>query len=94
MDEYIEVPCKCGFTQDKNPEEFETYLLRMGTFMNQEIGLKPVPRCKTCKTISIIMRENLISEKEEYPFKDMPSVRNIVEKTYNNMGTKYRKYVK
>ncbi|HMG14877.1 MAG TPA: hypothetical protein VK590_05500 [Saprospiraceae bacterium] len=54
--EYKEVPCKCGFTYEENKKEFEIYHMRMGTFMGQELTKKPVPRCKTCKTISILER--------------------------------------
>ena len=54
--EWREVPCKCGFTHENNPSEFETYHLRMGSIMGKELPLKSVPRCKTCKNISILER--------------------------------------
>lgn len=78
-DEWKEVPCRCGFTPEKNKSEFEVYLLRMGTFMGQEIPKKPVQRCKTCKSISIIHRvENIMSDDEVY--KGMSPLKEIVEK--------------
>ncbi len=60
MYEYKEVPCKCGFTCEKNRDEFEIYHMRMGSIMGKELPLKHVKRCKTCKTISILQRvENI-----------------------------------
>lgn len=76
MDHYKEVSCKCGFTYEKNKEEFEIYNMKLASIRGQDIR-KPVPRCKTCKTISILQRETEILEDED--FKDMPSLKKIVQ---------------
>lgn len=54
--EYKEVACKCGYTYENNKDEFEIYRMRMGSILGQELPRKPVPRCKTCKTVSIVER--------------------------------------
>jgi len=51
---YKETPCDCGFTQLDNSNEFELYMLPMGTYMGKSIGKKPVTRCKNCHKISVI----------------------------------------
>lgn len=58
--EYKEVPCEYGFTYEKNREHFEIYHLTMGTIMGMELPKKAVPRCKTCKKISLLERKEII----------------------------------
>lgn len=52
MYELREVPCKCGFTHEKNSEEFEIYELEIA----KSFPKMKVPRCKKCQTISILER--------------------------------------
>jgi len=63
MEEYKEVPCKCGFTYEKTPEEFEIYHMKMGTYLAKELPKKPVLRCKICKTISFLSKQAVIHVK-------------------------------
>lgn len=55
---YNEVPCKCGHTPENNHEEFEIYEMRMGKMWGKELPHKSVFRCKTCKEVSMIQKEN------------------------------------
>lgn len=56
--EYIEVPCKCGFVPEKNRGEFESFGMKMGTIMGQELPLRKTWRCRTCKDICMITRDD------------------------------------
>lgn len=56
---YSEVPCKCGHTPEKDRQEFEIYQMRMGTIFGKELPTKAVLRCKTCKEVSIVQREDV-----------------------------------
>lgn len=58
-DVYREVPCKCGYTPQEQREQFEIYYMKIGTIMGKELPKKPVLRCKTCKDISIIKRDEV-----------------------------------
>jgi len=49
-----EIPCECGFTYEKNSDEFEIYHLLIASINGRELPRKPVMRCKSCKTISKI----------------------------------------
>jgi len=54
---YKEKPCECGYTYENEPDNFEIYNMRMGKYLGAEILPKAIPRCKICKTISILIRE-------------------------------------
>lgn len=57
MFEWRELPCKCGFTHEKNPQEYETYDLPIYTSkIDGHKGSMKVPRCKTCQDVSILER--------------------------------------
>lgn len=62
MNYYHEIPCKCNFTHEKNPEEFELFPMKMGTVMGVELPPRPTLRCKTCKTVSLVKREGQIPD--------------------------------
>lgn len=78
--EYKEVPCKCGFTYEKNSEKFEIHKIKMGTVMGMKLPKKLVPRCSTCKKISLLERidkEEMISANIG-PFYGLPELKKIV----------------
>lgn len=67
MNEWKEIPCKCGFTDEENPEQFENYDLPICTrvingYTDKITDKITVPRCKTCKTISVMGRDSLDDE--------------------------------
>ena len=62
MNKYKEIPCKCGFTYENNKDEYETYHMRIGSIRGKELPKKPIPRCRTCKTISLIERTDILME--------------------------------
>ncbi len=66
LHEYIEKPCLCGFVPEKNRDEFESFGMKMGTFMGQELPLRKTWRCKTCKDVCLLMR----SDHEDFKEKD------------------------
>jgi|GEM_PF-6980829 len=55
---YNEVPCKCGHTPQENCQEFEIYEMRMGKILGKELPTKSVLRCKICKEVSLLQKEN------------------------------------
>ncbi len=64
--EYIEKPCICGFVPEKNRDEFESFGMKMGTFIGQELPLRKLWRCKTCKDLCFI----IIAECDDLKEKD------------------------
>lgn len=61
MDDWIEIPCTCGFTHEKNPEEFENYELEICKTSIGEYSFPKVKiqRCKTCETVPLLKRVDL-----------------------------------
>lgn len=60
MHEWRERPCKCGYTHEKNPEQFEIYELELvKPSMGYTFPKMKVPRCLTCQTLSILERDPL-----------------------------------
>ena len=58
--DWKEIPCKCGFTSENDREEFELHEMEMVKWMGEyQPPKKIVTRCKTCKTVCIIQRDNL-----------------------------------
>lgn len=55
--EYKEIPCECGYTYENDANEFEIYEMKMGSLFGKELPKKSVPRCKTCKKISILKKK-------------------------------------
>lgn len=53
--EWREIPCKCGYTPERNSNEYEVYMLTM-TSETWPIQLHPKKtwRCKVCKELSLI----------------------------------------
>ncbi len=86
--EYSEVPCECGFTPEKEKNQFEIYYMRMGSIMHKELPKKPVLRCKTCKKISILERKEKPNLQQDI-FEGMPSLKEIIEKKQIPIPKKY-----
>jgi hypothetical protein len=64
MSNYKEKPCFCGFVPEKNRNEFESFGMKMGKIMGQELPLRKAWRCKTCKDVCMLVKSDADDFKE------------------------------
>lgn len=76
-EDFIEIPCQCGFTAEKNRDKYEIYLMKIGSIMGKELPKKEVLRCRICKDISFLKRNYDVDE--DLVFKGMSSIETITD---------------